>query len=164
MALISVIGLDPSNLKHRALAAGDLIAAASVLSADAGNAAVAGSDGGVFVAAQVVFPDDQELTAGTSTTTVTTLTPTVTGDETDYQVTVDVKVSTTAGNKLVVDGTGLFVAPAESVTTAAPATTNDGSTPTVFFGGNSSALGTPEGWIEVSVAGLGVRKLAFYPV
>lgn len=160
----SVIILDSIANQHRIAAAGELVDAVNVLSADAGNAAVAGSDGGVYVAPQVVFPDDQVLTAGTSTSTTTTLIPTVVGTETNYQVGVDVKISTAAGNQLSIDGTGLVVPVASFASAAATATTNDGTTPTIFFGGNASALGTPEGWALVNIAGVGVRKMAFYPV
>lgn len=160
------VAYDAANNKHVPLAAGDLIDAANILSTDAANAATRGSDGGVFVTAQVIFPDDQVMTGGSTTSTNTTLTPVPQpNNDVNYQVTVDAKISASSGNQLVIDSTGLFVPPAELAASTIPSTTtNDGSTPTLFIGGNTYALGTPQGWANVVIAGVGVRKIPYYAV
>ncbi len=157
---LPVIILDTTANTHRVLAAGELIPASAILSTDAANAAGVGSDGGLFVTQQTVFPDDQVLTAGTSTTNTVTLIPSVVGTETNYQIAVASKISTASGNLLTVDSEGLVV-PALTTTTAT-ATVNTGVTPTTFHGGNTSALGTPDGWVNATLQNGTVVKLAYY--
>ena len=67
-----------------------------------------------------------------------------------------VQLSTDATQIMTIgsDG-GLLVTGAETTFTpgGTPATTNDNTTPTTFFGGNTSALGTPEGFFTVDIGG-----------
>lgn len=74
----------------------------------------------------------------------------------------NVVISPNEGNQLTNSGNGLFVPaptipPLDFPVCAAATTVDDGTTPTTFFGGNSSALGTPDGWATVSVGGVNKR-------
>jgi hypothetical protein len=91
-------------------------AATDLISTDAGNSLVTGTDGKLYVAAQALFDDDQVLTGDTTTNATVTLTPTTvpdpanpTVDQVNYVVKVEVKV----------DGTTIVEDPVTKVLSAA---------------------------------------------
>lgn len=71
--------------------------AAGLISTDAGNTLVEGTDGKLFVSAQVAIDDDQVLTGDNTTNTTVTLTPTTVadqsgGDQVNYTIKAEVKI------------------------------------------------------------------------
>jgi hypothetical protein len=163
---LPLVVYEATTRKHQVLGAGDQIPGTSVqLSTDAGNAVSTGTDGGLKVLIPAQLPDDQVLSGDNSGNSAVTLTPTVVGGDTNYVVKVDVKLAAaqaTGANQLVQLADKLYVAPEVTGATAAPTTTNDGTTPTEFFGNNTKALGTPAGWFEVMVPSVGAVKVPYY--
>ena len=162
MAIKSTIVIhNPTTKKHEPLASGDVLAGSIIqVSTDAGNSLQLGTDGGLKVAAVAQLPDDQVLTGDNSGSVSVTLTPTVVGDQTNYTIKADTKIDPAAGNIATVSAAGVYVPEADFVAGANPDTTDDGSTPTTFFGGNAFALGAPQGFLTISVGG--VDKLVPY--
>lgn len=116
-------------------AAGDLI------STDASNSLITGTDGKLYVAAQALFDDDQVFTGDTTTNATVTLTPTTvpdpanaTVDQVNYVVKVEVKI----------DGTTIVEDPVTKVLSAAnqkfDVLTTAQATPTAT--GNTTNLNT----------------------
>ena len=151
----SVVIHNATTKKHEPLATGDKLAGSVIqLSSDAGNSITTGTDGGLLVAAVVALPDDQVLTGDNSGSVALTLTPQVQPNgDTNYSIKGDVKLSPAPGNVAKLTSGELYVAKTTFTAGVAPTTTDDNSTPTTFFGGNTSALGTPEGFFEVEIDG-----------
>lgn len=76
-----------------------------------------------------------------------------------------VAITTSNAGNVKLTGTGTSATPLSAnldvVTTTAPATVDTGATPTIFFGSDASALGTPAGWATILVAGV-ARRIPFY--
>lgn len=153
----NVIVLDTAGAKHIPLAAGDKLAGSVVqLSTDAGNAITLGSDSGLMVTIPAQFPDDQVFTSDNSGDVNLTLTPTAPNAEgqVDYTIKAVAKLDPAADNAITTSRAGLKVVLPVNVTTATlPATINDTTTPTTFYGGNTKALGDPAGFAEFVVDG-----------
>lgn len=149
--MAKIILYDATSKTHRPAAVGDKLEAAQLISSDANNAATVGVDGGLYVSPQATFVDDQVMTGTTTSTATLAMTPTVAGNgDVNYSVAATVRVSATAGNQLVVQGDGLHVPAATLVAATAPAIIEDGTTPTRFYGGNSIALGAPDGFMLIN--------------
>lgn len=73
-------------------------------------------------------------------------------------LTVDVKISATAGNALTVDATGLFVSSTNLTATTAPASTTETGISTVIIGGVNKTLGEPAGFLETADG----KKIPYY--
>ena len=156
MTLITtVVYNDEAALKHLPASAGDKIAGSLVqLSADATQTMTIGSDGGLLVTAVAVLPDDQVLFGDPSGSVILELTPDVQPNgDTNYSIKGDIKLSPAEDNAATLNPGGLYVAKTVFTAGSSPTTTDDGSTPTTFFGGNTSALGTPEGFFTVEIGG-----------
>lgn len=158
----AVVIHNATTKKHEPLASGDKLAGSVVqLSTDAGQSIALGTDGGLFVNAVVGLPDDQVLTGDNSGSVNLTLTPsTQPNGDVNYTIKGEVKIDPAAGNQATVSSAGVFVPAATFAVGASPTTTDDGTTPTTFFGGNTFALGAPEGFLVIKVAG--VDKLVPY--
>lgn len=153
--ITTVVYNDEVALKHLPASAGDKIAGSLVqLSTDATQTMTIGSDGGLLVTAVAVLPDDQVLSGDTSGSVDITLTPDVQPNgDTNYSIKGDIKLSPAEDNAAALTPSGLYVAKNVFTAGSSPATTNDNTTPTTFFGGNTSALGTPEGFFTVDIGG-----------
>ena len=162
-----VVVLNTAGTYHEVLATGDTLAANVIqLSTDAGNALALGTDGGLMVTVPAQYPDDQVLTSDNTGSVSLTMTPSAPNAEgqVNYTVKADVKVDPAVNNNLSVTASGLLVPKANNLTAvAAPTTVNDTTTPTTFFGGNASALGTPVGFAEFTIDGV-VRLIPYYAV
>ena len=151
----TLVYLDVAGKKHTPFAAGDTVAGALVqLAATVPNSIVVGADGGLLVSPTAVLPDDQVLTGDNSGSVDLTLTPTTAANgDVNYAIKADVKVSTTADNSVTIDSTGIYV-PVPVIPSVvvgnAPTTVEDGSTTTVYFGGNTTALGDPARWVKTA--------------
>lgn len=73
-------------------------------------------------------------------------------------LTVDVKISATAGNALTVDATGLFVSSTNLTATTAPASTTETGISTVIIGGINKTMGEPAGFLETADG----KKIPYY--
>ena len=147
----TVVVHNAATKKHEPLASGDKLAGSIIqLSTDAGQSIALGTDGGLFVNAVAVLPDDQVLTGDNSGSVNLTLTPaTQPNGDVNYTIKGEVKVDPAAGNAAVASASGLYVAtPAVPTFTTgnAPTVVDDGTTTTQYFGGNTVALGDPVGW------------------
>ena len=160
-----VVFHNPTTKKHEPLASGDLLAGSIIqVSTDAGNSLQLGTDGGLKVAAVAQLPDDQVLTGDNSGSVLVSLTPTTVADgQVNYSIKADTKISPAAGNIATVSSAGVYVPPVTFSLGASPSTTDDGSTPTIFFGGNAYALGAPEGFLEITV-GRVAKLVPFFAV
>ena len=158
----NVVIHNAATKKHEPLVAGDKLAGSVVqLSADAGNSITTGTDGGLLVTTVAALPDDQVLTGDNSGSVNLTLTPaTQPNGDVNYTIKGEVKIDPTVGNIATASGAGVYVPPTTFTAGATPATTEDGSTPTTFFGGNTFALGAPQGFLTIKVGG--VDKLVPY--
>ena len=151
----TLVYLDVAGKKHTPFAAGDTLAGSLVkLDATVPNSIVVGADGGLLVSPTAVLPDDQVLTGDNSGSVGLTLTPTTAANgDVNYAIKADVKVSTTADNSVTIDSTGIYV-PVPVIPSVvvgnAPTTVDDGSTTTVYFGGNTAALGNPARWVKTA--------------
>ena len=86
-------------------------------------------------------------------------TATVSGDGTNASpLTVDVKISATAGNALTVDATGLFVSSTNLTATTAPSSTTETGISTVIIGGINKTMGEPAGFLETADG----KKIPYY--
>ena len=153
----NVIVLNTQGNKHVPLASGDKLSGSVIqLSTDAGNALALGSDNGLKVVIPAQFPDDQVFTSDNSGDITLTLTPTAPNaqGQVDYTIKAIAKLDPAANNAITTSESGLkVVLPVNTTSVALPATVNDATTPTVFFGSNASALGTPAGFTEMTVSG-----------
>lgn len=161
---------DATTRKHVPLASGDTIAGNKIqISLDPNNGLTLGVDGGLKVVLTAAMADDQVFTGDNSGSVAITLTPSPNpGDPTQIDYTIKGNVNIAAAqpagaNQIVLVGNALYVPPIITVGSApAPITTDDGTTPTIFFGGNNSALGAPDGWMIVEIPGVGPRKVPYY--
>lgn len=90
---VKILSTDTGQLLKSGTDKGNLLVASDLISTDADNALVEGSDGKIKVLPTITFPDDQVFTGIKTNTTTTTFTPLPPNSEgqVDYNLEVDVK-------------------------------------------------------------------------
>ena len=151
--ITTVVYNDEEVSKHLPVAEGEKIAGSLVqLSTDATQTMTIGSDGGLLVSAVAQLPDDQILTGDPGGSVALTFIPDIQlNGAINYSVRGDIELSSMEDNIAELRHDRLYVPKTTFVQGNAPATTNNYITPTTFFGGNTTALGTPEGFFEVMI-------------
>lgn len=93
------------------------------LSKLAGNSLIVGTDGGIYFTSNVTFTDDQILSGDSTGTVSITLTPTTSGENTNYLVKADTKLApaTPSGKSNLIKnsattGAGVYVDPIDIIT------------------------------------------------
>jgi hypothetical protein len=170
----SVVIFDSTTRKQYPIAAGDKLAKAILdltpgalsFNPATGVLSVTHADGATSTANLGVASPDKFLSGATYDSGTAVLTLTL-SDASVINVPLGdlVAIVTSNAGNVKFTGTGASATPLQGnldlATTTAPTQTDDGSTPTVFFGGNASALGTPVGWATLLVNGT-ARKVAYY--